>query len=159
MGQIGVAAADLHHSHSKAGSKLHLWPMPQLWQRQILNPLSEARDQTGILMDTSGVLNLLNHNGYSPFCFELGSSHCIQQPAWTCQHLFAKFSAQMTTLNERNLCNYNKIPMSWKLWFTKILLRINTYIQRGHFEYHLSLACSLDVLLCDLQQNMSYFHI
>ena len=29
---------------------------------QILNPLREARDQTRILMDTSQVCNLLNHN-------------------------------------------------------------------------------------------------
>ena len=33
---------DLHHS---------------LWQHWILNLLSEARDQTGILMDTGGVLD------------------------------------------------------------------------------------------------------
>ena len=32
------------------------------WQQQILNPLSEARDQTRILQDTSQVLNLLSHN-------------------------------------------------------------------------------------------------
>ena len=36
-----------------------------LQQRQILNPLSEARDETHILMDTSQVLNLLRHNGNS----------------------------------------------------------------------------------------------
>ena len=29
-GQIGVAAADLHHSHSNAGSELPLQPTPQL---------------------------------------------------------------------------------------------------------------------------------
>ena len=33
-----------------------------LWQRWTLNLLSEARDQTRILMDTSQVLNLLSHN-------------------------------------------------------------------------------------------------
>ena len=32
-----------------------------LWQCQILNPLSEAGDGTHIRMDTSRVLNLLNH--------------------------------------------------------------------------------------------------
>ena len=37
-----------------------------LWQHQILNPLSEATDQTGILMVTSWVLNPLSHNGNSP---------------------------------------------------------------------------------------------
>ena len=31
------------------------WPTPQPWQRQILNPLSEARDRTWIFMDTSRV--------------------------------------------------------------------------------------------------------
>ena len=31
------------------------WPMPQPWQRQIFNPLSEARDQTRVLMDTSRI--------------------------------------------------------------------------------------------------------
>ena len=41
---------DLHHS---------------LWQRRILNPLSEARDRTCILMDTSWVLNWLSHNRIS----------------------------------------------------------------------------------------------
>ena len=32
-----------------------------LWQCQILNQLSEARDRTRILMDASLVLNLLSH--------------------------------------------------------------------------------------------------
>ena len=33
-----------------------------LWQHQILNPLSEARDHTHILMNTMSILNLLSHN-------------------------------------------------------------------------------------------------
>ena len=36
-----------------------------LWQHQVLNPLSEAREQTRILMDTRRGLNPLSHNGNS----------------------------------------------------------------------------------------------
>ena len=35
------------------------------WQYWVLNPLSEARDPTCILMDNSWVLNPLSHNGNS----------------------------------------------------------------------------------------------
>ena len=38
---------DLHHSS---------------WQHQILNPPSEAKDRTHILMDASWILNPLSHN-------------------------------------------------------------------------------------------------
>ena len=50
-GQISPTAAGLHHSYSNTGCKLH-----HSWrQHQILNPLSEARDRTCILNDTSQV--------------------------------------------------------------------------------------------------------
>jgi len=45
---------DLHHSS---------------WQHWILNPLSKARDWTCIIMDTSQVLNQLNHNRNSSWLF------------------------------------------------------------------------------------------
>ena len=59
-----VAATLLHshsHSHSQR-SKPHPDLHCSLWQCWILNPMSEARDGTRILMDTSWVLNLLSHN-------------------------------------------------------------------------------------------------
>ena len=58
MGQIRAAAAglcsicDLYHSSQ---------------QCRILNPLSEPRDGTHILMDTSQVLNLLSHHRNSQY--------------------------------------------------------------------------------------------
>ena len=54
---IRAAAPSLRHSHINARSRPHLWPTPQLssQQHQILNLLSEARDQTCVLMDTSRV--------------------------------------------------------------------------------------------------------
>ena len=58
-----------------------------LQQRQILNPLSEARNGIDILMDTSQVLSLLSLNRNSlqwevfffflSFCYFLGRSLCI----------------------------------------------------------------------------------
>ena len=65
-GRIRAAAAGLHHSHSNTRSELHLQPtLSSFWQHWILNPLSKARDQTCILLDTSWILNLLSHKGNS----------------------------------------------------------------------------------------------
>ena len=66
-GGMGAAAAGLHHSHSNVGSAPQLQgnlhhSSGQCW---ILNPLSEARDETHILMDTNRVHNPLSHNGNS----------------------------------------------------------------------------------------------
>ena len=49
--QIRATAAGLHHSHSHARTK----PASVIQQRRIFSPLSGARDQTYILMDTSRV--------------------------------------------------------------------------------------------------------
>ena len=51
---VGDTAAGLHHSHSNIGSEPYLCPIPLTAQGSdgILNPLSDARDQTHILMDT-----------------------------------------------------------------------------------------------------------
>ena len=43
--------------------------IPSSNARPLLNPLSEARDQICILMDTSPVLNSPSHNGNSVFFF------------------------------------------------------------------------------------------
>jgi len=54
-GRIGATPAGLLHSHSNAGSELRLQPTPQLTAAPDSDPLSEARDQTCILMDTSQI--------------------------------------------------------------------------------------------------------
>ena len=54
-GWMGAAATCLHHSHSSVRSKPHLWPTLHLQQLWILNPVSEVRDWTHIIMDTSQV--------------------------------------------------------------------------------------------------------
>ena len=55
----------LAYTISTAEFKTHLWPTPQLTDMQVLNPLSKARDQTHILMETRWVLNPLSHKGNS----------------------------------------------------------------------------------------------
>ena len=53
--RLGVES-ELHllaYSHSSAGTEQCLHLHPSSGQRRILNPLSEARDLTHILMDTS----------------------------------------------------------------------------------------------------------
>ena len=53
---IGAAASCLCHSHSNSTSEPHLQPAYHSSQQHwILNPLSQARDQTCILMHTSWV--------------------------------------------------------------------------------------------------------
>ena len=60
--QIEAAAAGLCHS-SATSDLSHICNLHcSLWQHQILNPLSEARHQTHILMDTSRFLNPLSHS-------------------------------------------------------------------------------------------------
>ena len=54
-GQIGAAAASLHHSHIKEGPSLICNLHNSSQQRWILNPLSEARDQTWVFMAISQV--------------------------------------------------------------------------------------------------------
>ena len=51
--RIGAVVGSLHHSHSNGRSEAHLQSTHlKCW---ILNPLSEARNQTLILMDTSQI--------------------------------------------------------------------------------------------------------
>ena len=55
-GRIGAADASLCHRHSNSGSELCLQPPLQLIETWDPNPLSEARDRTPVLVDTSQVL-------------------------------------------------------------------------------------------------------
>ena len=60
-GQIGAAAASLHHSHSNTGPQPPLRP-PLQFLAMILNPVSKVKDLSYILTDNSWVLNPLSHN-------------------------------------------------------------------------------------------------
>ena len=52
------------------------------------NQLSQARDQTGILMDTRQILNPLSHSGNSPdSTFNLQTAHRELQIEWAKLHV------------------------------------------------------------------------
>ena len=53
--QIRTAAAGLHHSHNKAGSKPCLQPTPQLKAKLDPQPTSKTWNRTCILEDTSRI--------------------------------------------------------------------------------------------------------
>ena len=50
---------------------LHLQPMPQLWQHQILNPLAQVGDQIGNATETRLIINPLGHFLFSYIILEL----------------------------------------------------------------------------------------
>ena len=70
-GRIGAIAADLPTATAIAtGDPSRIYDLhPSSQQRWILNPLSEARDQTLVLMDTSQVCQPLSHDRTPCFCF------------------------------------------------------------------------------------------
>ena len=58
---------------------------PSSWQRGILNPLSEARDGTRILVGTSRVLHLMNPNGDSYY-------NIFLKKGWRCNSHTTQFT-------------------------------------------------------------------
>ena len=54
-GLIRAIVAGLHQGNNNTRSEPSLRPTPQLMATQMLNPLSEARDRTQVLMDASRV--------------------------------------------------------------------------------------------------------
>ena len=58
-GLIRAIAAGLHHCHRNTSSELHLPPHHSSWQHRILNPPSEAMDQTHNLMVPSRICFLV----------------------------------------------------------------------------------------------------
>jgi len=62
-GLIRASPASLHHSHSIAGLNCVCYLHHSSQKHQILNPLSETRDQTHILMDTSQVCDYCTTKG------------------------------------------------------------------------------------------------
>ena len=68
------------------------------WQHQILNPLSEAGDQTCILMDASQIC-LLSHEGNSIVMFENDNSWCL-----SCLKSFLEHHGYKTSTQDSRPC-------------------------------------------------------
>ena len=75
-GRIGAAAASPYATARAALDPSRVCDLHhRSWQHWILNPLSDARDRTHMLMDASWVCNLLSHSGNSPSTHLL-STYC-----------------------------------------------------------------------------------
>ena len=103
-GQIRATAAGLRHSHSNTGFETHLQPTPK--QCQIVNPLSEARDQICILMDTSWVLNPLSHKRNTPSPFTTWLAHM----------------GYKIGIFQSSPCGPTRLAASWEPWDTGSIL-------------------------------------
>ena len=83
-GQIGATAAGLYHSHGNMGSKLHLWPMPQLagslahWASLRMEPassqtlcqfLNPTRSSTRAILVSMFLFKIQNQISYLTFFF------------------------------------------------------------------------------------------
>ena len=100
-GHIRAAGTSLHHSHRNAGPS-HICDLHHsLQQRQILNPLSKARNQTHILIDTSWILNLLSHTGNSQWkdFFTLPTDGSTFNPEQGVSGIFKRESCMCPSLN------------------------------------------------------------
>ena len=75
-GQTGAVTAGLCHSHSKMGSKPVCNLHQSSWQCWIPNPLSEARDQTCVLMDASQIHFCCSTMGAPLFYFTCSWETC-----------------------------------------------------------------------------------
>ena len=53
--RLGLKSASLCHSHSNSGSKLHLWPIPQLTAMPGPEPAERGQGLNRIIMDTSQI--------------------------------------------------------------------------------------------------------
>ena len=120
-GHIGAAIATLHHIHS------HARPMPNLWQHQILNPLTETRDWTHFVMDTSWFLNLLSHNKnsfffFSFFSFGHRSQHLdVGSQCWTSGRIKSKPLAKTRITRPLSSLIHlivKSLPLPWATWPT-----------------------------------------
>jgi len=112
-GWFGAVAAGLHHSHSNSGSEACLWSIHHSsWQHRILNPLSEARDWTCILMDTSQIRFCWAMMGtpiffFWSFCHFLGHSLGIWRfPGWRANWSHtAAYTRAIATQDLSRVCN------------------------------------------------------
>ena len=82
-GSIGAAAAGLSHSTAVRNLSCICDLRSSPRQCHILNPLCKTKDRTCILMDVSGVLNPLRHDGNS---HSLRQSLAFPSVAYTCHH-------------------------------------------------------------------------
>ena len=122
-GRIRATAASLHLSHSTAGSEPRLRPNHSSWQCGIINPPSEARDQTPSSRILVGFVSALPQQELHPQGFlgsPLNGHHDGSLPAsWTEQALFSvrSLAAALATGSSEPAQLSRPLMSEWKLMF------------------------------------------
>ena len=95
-----------HPAYARAIARLDLSHVCDLQLTATPNPLSEARDQTCILMDASQVCSLLSHDGNSIFQAPLHD-----MLAW-CELILSLFYPLLTSHGHKELPSHPPMPYS-----------------------------------------------
>ena len=106
------------------------------WQHQILNPLSEAKDGTHILMDISLVLNLLSHSRNSTILiFNVKLGTYFLKNFWLSFH--SKNYQILESLQTWNRLFYVKYKISKDVWnFQKSMVTCTNIISNWNYNWN-----------------------
>ena len=118
-GWMRASDASLHHSHSNWDPSLIFDLHCSSCQHWILNPLSEVRDQTRILMVTSRVHDCWTTAGTPVFFFK-----------WT-NYVGVYFLKRLTIGKIKNFSSYTKIKVKW----LKLIMTLRLQKKPLYFHY------------------------
>ena len=131
-------------------SALQLGPMPQPWQRQILNPLSQARDQTCNLMFPSWIRLCCATTG-TPVIYYFKIIHLC--PSSQSRNLFVV----ITVIWDPGLVS-SLLLTSWVVWVTHFISLglIYFYLQSAQMASMSDVLCPLEGLLFNSKHLVSW---
>ena len=113
-------------SHSHSGSEPHLW---HLWHCQILNPLSDTRGRTCVLIDTNQILNHWATMGTpSPDHWSIAAEHLTTLYKWNFESNLIGFRGKWSFLF------FFFLPEDWGAISYKLHILQNAFFQKVKYR-------------------------